>query len=110
MAKDSEGLTDVKPAHDPLGIVDRVGYDRTNETYHAQHDWTSNSPLSMTVVEAVAAVTGEEPTEMEPLHSAVDVDALDMLLSSGMEAGIQVEFEYEARSVRVTGRGEVVVR
>lgn len=37
-------------------------------------------------------------------------DALDTLLASGTDAGVQVEFEYEDRSVTVTESGEVVVR
>lgn len=90
--------------------TDRFGYDPITETYHAQHDWTSDSPLSITVVGAVAAVIGKEPTEMEPLHSAIDPDALDTLLSSGTEAGIQVKFEYEEQLVTATGHGEVIVR
>jgi len=51
--------------------TDRFGYDTIAETYHAQYDWTSDSPLSITVVGVVAAVIGEEPTEMEPLHSVI---------------------------------------
>lgn len=89
--------------------TDRFGYDTITETYHAQHDWTCDSPLSITVVGVVAAVIGEEPTEMEPLHAVIDPDALDTLLSSGTEVGIQVEFEYEEQSVTVTGYGEVIV-
>lgn len=103
-------LTDEKPAQASLGLVDRVGYDPTSETYHALHDWTSDSSLSITVVEAVGAVTGDEPTDMEPLHSVIDPDALDTLLYSGEEADVQVEFEYEERSVTVTGSGEVIFR
>lgn len=90
--------------------TDGFGYDPITETYHAQHNWTSDSPLSITVVGVVAAVIGEEPTEMEPLHSAINPDALDTILSSGTEAGIQVKFEYEKQSVTVTGHGEVIVR
>jgi len=30
--------------------TDRFGYDTIAETYHAQYDWTSDSPLSITVV------------------------------------------------------------
>jgi len=56
----------------------------------------------------VAAVIGEEPTEMEPPLGDRS-DALDTLLSSGTEAGIQVEFEYEEQPVTVTGYGEVIV-
>jgi len=89
--------------------TDRFGYDPITETYHAQHDRTSDSPLWITVVEVVAAVIGEEPTEMEPLSAVIDPDAFDTLLSSGTEAGIQVEFEYEEQSVTVTGDGEVIV-
>jgi len=49
------------------------------------------------------------PRRWNLLHSVIDPDALDTLLSSGTEAGIQVEFEYEEQPVTVTGYGEVIV-
>lgn len=109
MTRDSERPSGAKPAQTPLGDGDSVGSDPTTETYLVQHDWASHSSLSITVVEAVASVIGEESTDMKPLHSVLDPDALDTLLS-GTDAGVQVEFEYEERSVTVTQSGEVVVR
>lgn len=110
MTEDSAGPLDGDSSQGSLEMGDRVGYDPTTETYRVQHDWTSNGSPSMTVVDAIAAVTGTEPEEMEPLHSVVDSDALDAILSSGKEADLQAEFGYMERSVTVTANGEVIIR
>jgi len=55
----------------------------------------------------VAAVIGEEPTEMEPSTRVIDPDVL--IRSIFGDGGIQVEFEYEEQPVTVTGYGEVIV-
>lgn len=106
MTKDTGGPFDGDSAQRSLEMV----YDRTTEIYHAQHDWTSNDSFTVTIVKALAVVTGTEPVEMEPLHSVVDPDALDAALSSGKEAGVRVEFEYAEQSVTVTGSGEVLIQ
>lgn len=65
----------------------------------------SNESLSRTVIEAVAAREGVEPTELsEPLASAVDPDALDSLFSRGSGHVLFTYLDYE---VRVTATGDV---
>ncbi|WP_165857915.1 HalOD1 output domain-containing protein [Halonotius pteroides] len=107
MKENCERLTDVEPAYDSPGLVDRVGYDPTTETYHALHDWTSDSPLSITVVEALATATGDEPTEMRPIHSVIDTDALDRVLSR--DDTVMLSFTWEDHDVQVSSSGEIIV-
>lgn len=52
----------------------------TGRTY-AVHDWGSDEPISYTVVMALAAVRGTDPTELPPLYDSIDVDALDELFA-----------------------------
>ena len=65
----------------------------------------SNALLSRSVIEAVAAREGVDPTELsEPLARAVDPDALDSLFtrSSG-----HVMFTYQGYEVCVSSSGDV---
>jgi len=102
----SESLPD-----DEMGNKDRE-IDRlpnTSEVRHA-YEWKSTRP-SMAVVEAVAATTGERPTDLETLNDVMDADALDDLLQHSAEREqLRVGFEYHDTSVVVHGEGTVVVR
>lgn len=75
-------------------------------------DWNSNDEVAVTIVETVATVQETEPTELEPLSSTIDPDALDTLFAaSGVDtsdAGF-VEFEYEDCRVCVTAEGSVSI-
>lgn len=77
-------------------------------------DWTDAESITAAVIDAVAAATGDPPTSIEPLYTAVDPDALDGIFESRrMEsAPIEplVEFPYHGVSVQVsaTGEGRVV--
>lgn len=62
--------------------------------------------LSLEIVTAVAAKTGREPSEMEPLHNVVDTDALDRLFRG---ANGRVSFPYEGYHVVVEADGTVTV-
>lgn len=61
-------------------------------------DWSGSSRPSLSVVEAVAAERDAEPMTLEPLHDAVDPDALDAFLadagSAAEPANASVQFEY----------------
>lgn len=68
---------------------------------------------SQAVVSAVAAETGTDPLELEPLYEVFDPDALDALLGWG-ESGttsepVCVEFTYAGCGVCVTADGTVEV-
>jgi hypothetical protein len=88
----------------------RVGYDPTTETYYNQHNWDSGHPIYISIAETVAAVSGSEPTAMEPLYSILDPDALDALLSSPRNSEVRFTFSYEGCTVTVRSSGEIAVR
>lgn len=54
-------------------------YNPETETYQLYHDWGSSDRISIRIVSAVAAITDTPPTEMSPLYTRVDPDALDRL-------------------------------
>lgn len=84
----------------------------TPDRHVAQYDRLSDDSLSVTVAEAVATVAGTDVTELEPLHYAIDTDALERLFeprANGLRTGGTVTFEYCDCTVTVTAAGEVVV-
>lgn len=77
----------------------------------AQFDSTIDDSASVAVVRSVAAVSGEDPVEMDPLYDAVDPDALDSLYRSSRrtqnETKLTIEFSYNGYRVRLSGDGEL---
>lgn len=77
-------------------------------------DWTAAESVTAAVVEAVATASGEPPTSIDPLYSAIDTDALDALFESqpdgSMQSGLFVEFPFGETLVQLhaTGEGRVV--
>lgn len=58
----------------------------------------------------VGAVAGTDPEELDPLHAAVDADALDELLNGPPANGdVRVEFQFEGYDVRLDGGGSLTV-
>lgn len=76
-------------------------------------DWTPSGRPSTAVIEAVAAVTGREPTDLPSLHRRVDVDALDALVTHGVQGiprQVDVTFEYAGVEVTVNSQDGIVIR
>lgn len=94
---------------DALDAEDRVRYDPMTETYHAYHDRENPDPLCLTIIKAVAAVTGREPTALDTLYPVLDPDALDALMGSARETNVQVTFTYEDCTISVAASGDIVV-
>lgn len=69
-----------------------------------QHDWAEGDEISTTIIEALAAVTGKEPTELKPLYKVVDTDSLNQLMKSLRNNGNEGEL-----SKLVFGFGDLVV-
>ena len=65
------------------------------------------TPPSYAVIEAVAAATDRDPTELPPLQRTVDVDALDALLDGRTDSSIRLSFEYAGVRVSVDRDGVV---
>lgn len=90
-------------SHSPSG-----GRSSDEDGYFSRAD-----PVSLRVVEAVAAFRDADPLELEPLAEYVDADALNDLFSpvgEGGVAGASVSFRYEGVRVTVTGDGDIDVR
>ena len=72
-------------------------------------DSADNRGITGTVVEAVADETDVPPTDVSPqLYETVDPDALDSLVRSGGDNGLQVRFRYQGCTVTVDGTGRVI--
>lgn len=85
-----------------------------NGKCHTTYDRARDGSLTYTIVEAVATVKDAEPTDLEPLQTAVDADALEGLVSSlGRSASLdgkwRTEFTFEGCHVEVTSSGDVTV-
>lgn len=67
--------------------------------------------ITAAVVEAVAQDKGVEPTDLPPLHGAIDPDALETVVATGGTdcSTFYVEFEFADRLVTLDGT-EVSVR
>lgn len=61
--------------------------------------------VTSAVVHAVARDKGVEPTDLPPLHGAIDPDALDAVVETGAGHGriFFVEFEFAQRVVTIDG-------
>jgi hypothetical protein len=66
------------------------------------------TPISTTVVEAVAAVEDTDPLDLDqPLFDVVDAEALDAVTASATD--VSVEFEYQGHDIVVRSDGTVLV-
>lgn len=73
---------------------------------------TQTDHLSQTIVRAVAEAESTDPTELTPLYTAIDPDALEALFRSplpgpGGRVDGEIRFSYHGYEVRVTAGGEV---
>jgi hypothetical protein len=79
-------------------------------TYTIQYDeWTDQSP-SVAVVKAVAAVTGDDPTAIEPLTETINPDAMDRLIETEDSRGtLSITFGYSGCVVTAEANGDITV-
>lgn len=72
--------------------------------------WNTEGGPAIAVVETVAALTGQKPTEMEPLNSVLNTDALNSMFkpaSHNSRLAGSIEVEYEGCFVKISGDGTV---
>ena len=76
-----------------------------------EYDHASDEPISAQVVRSVAVAADREATDLEPLGSTIDVDALEQLVHSrsftDQETMIEVLFSYEGYLVEIEANGTV---
>lgn len=65
----------------------------------------------MAVIETLAEVMDVDPVELEPLHSAVDPDALDALVRvrTGTDGDVHATFTHEGHGISVYSDGVVTI-
>lgn len=94
---------------DGLGVGETIEHDPETGAYHARFD---SSPATA-VVEAIAAISDADPSELDPLYATVDGDALDQLLSfpapPGRSGDLSVTFRYQGYAVTVHSYGVIRV-
>jgi len=68
-------------------------------------------PVSMKVVQRVAAVTDQEVTKLPPLYDAIDPEALNSLIEPVVttRASLEIQFTYAGQQIIIDGRGAVSV-
>lgn len=72
--------------------------------------WDSDGSPLIPLIEAVAEATDQRPEGMEPLHSVIDVGALEGILSADQRGGErEITFEYEGCTVTVSDSGLLTV-
>jgi hypothetical protein len=78
----------------------------------ARDGWDQSSPPSAAIVDAIAEATERDPTALPPLYRSVDSDALDTLLTRGMQRGehVHVSFTYDGVRVSVGSDGNLSIR
>ena len=76
-------------------------------------EWSHDESPSAAIVRAVATASGEDPTDMEPLYTAIDPEALDALffpthIATARTTGV-VEFCFSGYRVRIdaAGKGQI---
>jgi hypothetical protein len=93
--------------------------DADSDTSSIDHDgreprdgWDQSSPPSVTIVETIAEATERDPTALPLLNQTVDPDALDTLLTRGMqrEEHVYVSFAYDGAQVSVGSDGDLSIR
>lgn len=93
-------------------MTSQSSFTSTDERYSVQYNRLDSQPISVAVAEAVAEFCDEDVTELEPLHYAINADALERLFaprSDGLRSGGSVTFEYNECLVTVTAAGEITV-
>jgi len=96
--------------HDNTDEVEGGGDGNPSEAVRAA--WDDSDAPSTAVVEAVATAKGEDPLEMPCLYDALDVEALDGLLTSDRaeaHGNVAVSFTYNGAYVWVDSGGAIEV-
>lgn len=84
----------------------------TTDSFDATHEWNRDGrPPSIAVVEAIAAMDGIDPTELDVvLYDYLDPDALDRLFRSQTGGDLEVEFRVRDLLVTIRADGSLGIR
>lgn len=102
---------DVQRADRGLGRgVGSIEYRPDEDVHRVVYDVWTASPSTVVVV-VVSAVENADPLALDPIYSAIDLDALDLLLAPHAQSddAILVTFSVRGHEVTVSSRGSVCV-
>lgn len=90
-------------------------YDPESQTYRLYHDWADNDRTSTLIVDAVAAITDTPRTDIRPLYTIVDPDALDRLFrptstENRRESESRLSFTLNDCEVTIYGDGWIEIQ
>lgn len=108
----NRGATDVGSGAIPPGRFTTAVTPNSVTAASAVTDVCRSGPLTDTVVTAVADAKGVDPLDVEPLHSAIDPDALDAIFQPRIGSpptSLELTFTLDGCEVLVQADGEVVV-
>ena len=91
-------------------MTSRTASTQLGEQYTVQHDRLDDTPLTVTIAEAVATFRDVDVTELDPLHYAINTDALERLFeprAKGGRSNGSVTFEYSDCLVTASADGEI---
>lgn len=86
--------------------------DRPAANRTGRYRWSPTDGVCLGIVEALAAATGRDATELPALQQQVDSDALESLLTTGTADDVDVvtvSFPYDGATVTVSSDGWITV-
>jgi hypothetical protein len=88
-----------------------VEYRKQVNVYRAIFNWEEISP-SLAVVSVITEISGEDPTDLQPLQSAINTDYLDGIshVTDPQKSDVTVSFHYLEYEVTIQSYGVVEIR
>lgn len=80
----------------------------TSEEYETRFEHEGDESVATTIAVAVGELTEREVTELNPLGSSVDCEALDSLVRTA-DTPLSVSFQYEGFRIFVSGDGTITI-
>lgn len=84
--------------------------DEQSSAYHFTYDVDKNRVPSVSVIEAVAWIKGLQTEDLDPLHEAVDPNALDALFHPTKTGEPSVTFTYEGLEIQIDSEQHICIR
>ena len=87
-----------------------------NNTYSDifQYSLTPDESVSLAIPRAVAAVIGVRPTDLDPLATVIDPDALECLFNLQKKASVQgvteLTFHYNDCEIIINNTGQILIK
>jgi hypothetical protein len=87
-----------------------VEHDEESGVYSFNYDWSELSP-STAIMEAVSAIDGSNPVDLEPLDGVTNPDGIDAIFTAarGGDDDLELSLRYASAKVTVRQDGTVLV-